>query len=73
MNKSKNFLKFISLNQIDYWDVKRYALTGINSKFPLIKLSKLIKERSEKIKIFEAPEKLFNIFTALYGCVYSCF
>ena len=61
MNKSKNFLKFISLNQIDYWDVKRYALTGINSKFPLIKLSKLIKERSEKIKIFEEPEKLFNI------------
>ena len=61
MNKSKKFLKFISLNQIDYWDVKRYVLADINSNYPLVKLSTLIKERSEKIKIFEEAEMLFNI------------
>lgn len=61
MNKLKKILKFISLNQIDYWDVKRYILAGINSNYPLVKLSTLIKERSEKIKIFEEPETLFNI------------
>ena len=61
MNKSKKFLKFISLNQIDYWDVKRYVLADINSNYPLVKLSTLIKERSERIKIFEEAEMLFNI------------
>lgn len=61
MNKSKKFLKFISLNQIDYWDVKRYVLADINSNYPLVKLLTLIKERSEKVKIFEEPKKLFNI------------
>jgi len=57
----KSFLKFVSLDELDYWDVKRYVITDIHSKFPLIKLSNLIQERSEKVKLFEEPEKLFAI------------
>ncbi len=55
------FLKFISLDELDYWDVKRYVITDIKSKYPLIKLSSLINERSEKVKLFEEPDKLFGI------------
>ena len=57
----KSFLKYISLQELDYWDVKRYAITDINSKYKLIQLSNLIEERSEKIKLFDEPEKLFYI------------
>ena len=57
----KSFLKFVSLDELDYWDVKRYVITDIHSKFTLIKLSNLIQERSEKVKLFEEPEKLFGI------------
>ncbi len=57
----KSFLKFVSLDELDYWDVKRYVITDIYSKFPLMKLSNLIQERSEKVKLFEEPEKLFGI------------
>jgi len=62
MNESiKSLLKYISLQELDYWDVKRYVITDINSKYKLIQLSNLIEERSEKIKLFDEPEKLFYI------------
>jgi len=61
MSEIQSFLKFISFNELDYWDVKRYVVTDINSKYSLVKLSKLINERSEKVKLFEYPEKEFGI------------
>jgi len=61
MSKVSSFLKFISFDELDYWDVKRYVLVDIRSKYPLIKLSKLITERSDKVKLFEYPEKEFGI------------
>lgn len=46
MNKSKKFLKFISLNQIDYWDVKRYLNNNIlfNNSYRLSDILKLQRE-----------------------------
>lgn len=46
MNKSKKFLKFISLNQIDYWDVKRYLNKNIlfNNSYRLSDILELQRE-----------------------------
>ena len=46
MNKSKKFLKFISLNQIDYWDVKRYLNNNIlfNNSYRLSDILELQRE-----------------------------
>ncbi len=57
----KSFLQFITLDEIDYWDVKRYTISSVSSTYQLVKLSNLIDERSEKIKLFEYPEKEFGI------------
>ncbi len=43
------------------WDVKRYVISEINSKFDIIPLYKLIKERSEKVKLFDYHDKNFGI------------
>lgn len=50
MNKLKKFLKFISLNQIDYWDVKRYLNDNIlfNNSYRLSDILELQKELVSK-------------------------
>jgi len=58
---SYNYLKFIDFNSLDSWSVKRYIVNNINSKYKLVKLSYLIKERSKKVKLFKYPEKEFGI------------
>lgn len=57
----KSYLKFIPYSDFILWDVKRYVISGIKSKYNIVPLSKLIEERREKIKLYDYPEKEFGI------------
>lgn len=61
MEKGKNFLRTIPFTEFSLWDVKRYILNDTQSSFQLVSLSKLIYQRSEKIKLYNFPEKDFKI------------
>ncbi len=61
MSKVESALKIISFEEIDYWDVKRYKILDIFSQYPLIKLSKLILERRDKVQPFDEPDSKFGI------------
>lgn len=57
----ESYLKFIPYSDLLLWDVKRYVISGIKSKYNIVSLSKLIEERSEKIILYDYPEKEFGI------------
>jgi len=61
MVKSQSYIKLIPFTDINYWDVKRFINNQIESDYPLVPLSKLIIERSEKVKLFNFPDKEFKI------------
>jgi len=44
MSKIESFLKFIEFKEVNFWDVKRYVVVDISSKYPLVKLSELMKQ-----------------------------
>jgi restriction endonuclease S subunit len=55
------YVRTISYTELLLWDVKRYIVTKIKSKYPIESLSLLIQERNEKHKLFDFPERLFGI------------
>ncbi|NRH21309.1 hypothetical protein HOO68_04665 [Candidatus Gracilibacteria bacterium] len=55
------FLKFIEFKEFSLWDVKRLFLTTIKSDYQIISLKEVIKERSEKISLFNFPNEKFGI------------
>lgn len=60
MSKAE-FINIISFSQLLMWDVKRHLIHEIQSSFPLIPLSELIKENNNKVKLNEYPDKEFGI------------
>lgn len=54
-------IKFVSFRDILLWDVKRYSSERIKSNYPIVKLGLHIQEQSQKIKLFDFPEKEFGI------------
>lgn len=60
MNKAE-FINIIPFSQLNMWDVKRHLMHEIQSSFPLIQLSELIKENNNKVKLNEYPDKEFGI------------
>ena len=60
MNKAE-YINIIPFSQLHMWDVKRHLIHEIQSSFPLIPLSELIKENINKVKLNEYPDKEFGI------------
>jgi type I restriction enzyme S subunit len=58
---TKGLMKFLSFRDLVLWDVKRYASEKIKSNYPIVKLGFHIQEQSQKIKLFDFPEKEFGI------------
>lgn len=61
--KQNNFkyLQFVFFSTVKLWDVKRFILNNINSKYPIRMLGDYIIVRNEKVKPYESPEKEFSI------------
>ena len=55
------YLKFINFKELSLWDVKRLFLSDINSKYEIVELSEVIKERSEKVALYDFPKEKFWI------------
>lgn len=43
------------------WDVKSYAVNTLQSKYPFVKLSEVLQEQTEKVKLKDFPETEFGI------------
>lgn len=61
MAQTQAYIKTIPFTEFQLWDVKRYINSDIESSYPLVSLSKLITERSEKVKLFDFPNEEFKI------------
>lgn len=61
MEQTNTYLKIIPFTDFLLWDVKRYITNSLKSEYPMIPLSKLIFERSERVKLFDYPEEEFKI------------
>lgn len=61
MEQTKTFLKTVPFTDFMLWDVKRYISNTLKSTYPLISLSKLISERSERLKLYDYPNDEFKI------------
>ncbi len=61
MNNRFSYLNFIKFSQLNLWDCKRYTISIVNSKYPIVKLSDYIQEENSKIKPFENPEEEYEI------------
>lgn len=59
--ETKNWIKFLPFRDVVLWDVKRYASEKIKSDYPIVKLGLHIQEQSQKVKLFDFPEKEFGI------------
>lgn len=57
----KKFLTTLLFSELDVWDMKRFSKSKITSRYPLVRLNTLIKQRSEKVKLYDFPEKEFGI------------
>ncbi|WP_147644966.1 restriction endonuclease subunit S [Treponema pectinovorum] len=57
----ETFLKSIRFQDLDKWDVKRFFINQINSKYPVIFLEELLNEQTEKKKLSKFPEEEFGI------------
>jgi len=55
------YLKFIDFKELSLWDVKRLFLSDIKSKYEIVELWEVIKERSEKVALYDYPDKKFWI------------
>lgn len=58
---TESYLKFIPYSDFLLWDVKRYVVSSVKSKYNIVLLSKLIEERNAKIKPYNYSEKVFGI------------
>lgn len=63
MDSMKNIKHFktIPFTKFNLWDVKRYIFSDIKSNYPILPLSSLIVERSERKKLFNYPNENFKI------------
>ncbi|CAM1368888.1 Type I restriction enzyme EcoKI specificity protein [Tenacibaculum litoreum] len=61
MEQANTYLKTVPFTDFLLWDVKRYITNALNSDYPLVLLSKLIYERSERVKLYDFPDKEFKI------------
>ena len=59
--QENTFLKFIDFSKLSLWDIKRLFLSSVKSNYDIVSLKEVIKHRSEKIAIYEEPEKEFWI------------
>jgi len=57
--QENTFLKFIDFSKLSLWDIKRLFLSSVKSNYDIVSLKEVIKHRSEKIAIYEEPEKEF--------------
>lgn len=56
----QKFLTTILFSEFDLWDIN-FSKSKMTSSYPLVRLNKLIKQRSEKVKLYDFPEKEFGI------------
>ncbi len=56
---NNKYLKFIDLRDLSLWDVKRLFLSSIKSNHNIVILKDILKERSEKIKLFNYHDEEF--------------
>lgn len=61
MEQPNTYLKTVPFTDFLLWDVKRYITNVLNSNYPLVLLSKLIFERSERVKLYDFPDEEFKI------------
>ena len=54
-------LRTIYFSELYLWDVKRFLKSKMTSEHPSVALKKLIKQRKQKVKLFDFPEKEFGI------------
>lgn len=59
--QANQHIKFVPFRDILLWDVKRYSSERIKSNYPIVKLGLHIQEQSQKIKLFDFPDKEFGI------------
>jgi len=50
----------IHFGELSRWDVKFFA-SSLASRYPLVRLAPLIRERNEKVKLFDFPKTIFRI------------
>lgn len=58
---NNTYLKFIDFNELSLWDVKRLFLSSIKSKYKIVSLKEVIKERSEKLNLYDFHDEKFWI------------
>lgn len=61
MEQPRTYLKTVPFTDFVLWDVKRYITNVLNSDYPLVSLSTLIFERSERVKLYDFPNEEFKI------------
>ncbi len=61
MENSIKILKTIPYSEFYMWDVKQFLRVAISSHFPIVNLRDYIKQRSEKVKLFNYPDEEFGI------------
>jgi len=62
MNKTEyKYLQLVDFKNWVNWDVKSYATNNLKSNYYFVKLSSVLKEQSEKIKLKDYPDKEFGI------------
>jgi len=55
------YLQLVNFKNWVNWDVKSYATNNLKSNYNFVKLSSVLKEQSEKIKLKNFPDKEFGI------------
>lgn len=58
---NNTYLKFIDFNELSLWDVKRLFLSSVKSKYKIVSLRGVIKERSEKVNLYDFHDEKFWI------------
>jgi restriction endonuclease S subunit len=61
MVEPTNILKTVSFRNFSKWDVKRFFIKQIQSSYPVLFLSELLNEETEKKKLSKYPEEDFGI------------
>ena len=61
-NKTEyKYLQFIPFSNWVNWDAKSYAINNLKSDYEFVKLSSVLNEQLEKVKLKDFPEKEFGI------------
>lgn len=58
---NNTYLKFIDFNELSLWDVKRLFLSSVKSKYKIVSLKEVIKERSKKVNLYDFHDEKFWI------------